>query len=55
MDKQILIGVYILIGFFVAMKLFDFLSKPSKTHKSEMDNLLNSEKYKVKGKFENKS
>ena len=52
MDEQILMGVYIMLGILVFYKLSKFITKPKKQVRDEINNIIHSDKYKVKGKWE---
>jgi len=52
MENQILFGIYLVLGAYVLYKLSGVLKKPVNKYQNEIHEILNSDKYKVKGKFE---
>lgn len=55
MDNKILFGIYILLGFYLLYKIFELFNKPAskyKGYKEEINEILSSDKYKVKGRYD---
>jgi hypothetical protein len=52
MFKEILTGMGIIAAVYIFYKLLSISSRPSREFREEMEEILTSEKYKVKGKFE---
>ncbi|MBS3109043.1 hypothetical protein J4227_00750 [Candidatus Woesearchaeota archaeon] len=52
MYKEILYAVYIMLCVYLIFRLFSKLGKPKSSVRDEINEILNSDKYKVKGKFE---
>ncbi len=55
MIKEMLNTVYILAGIYVLYKIYTMANTPSRELREELNDILNSDKYKVKGKFEPKA
>jgi len=51
MENRLLFGIYVVLGFYILYKLYELMNKPT-SYKDEVDKILSSEKYKVKGRFE---
>ncbi len=52
MDEQILMGVYISLAILVFYSLAKFIARPRREFREEMDSIINSDKNKVKGKWD---
>ena len=52
MNEQILMGIYIMLGILIFYRLTKMLTKPRKEIRDEISNIIHSDKYKVKGKWE---
>lgn len=53
MNRQLLVGLYIVIGAIVVYRLLiRFFAKPDNTAEKELNEIMNSEKYKVKGQYD---
>ena len=51
MENKLLFGIYVFLGFYILYKTYELLKKPA-SYRDEVDKILNSEKYRVKGRFE---
>ena len=50
--EQWVLGASLIAGLYLFYKLFELVDRPSKKLKHEFDKILDSDEYKVRGKFE---
>ena len=52
MENQLLFGFYVVLGFYLVYRLLRSFNRPKKESHDEINEILTSEKYKVKGQYE---